>query len=82
MAANDNVVTCGSTFTLKELLLAAIGKDASGKSTLRLYESAAVDDSNLVNCAVLGSVEVDEALKSIFTLDDNGDVAIRVSILP
>lgn len=80
MAANDNVVGCGKTFTLKELLIGAIGQDASGKSTLRLHSSASVDDSAIKTCANK-EVQEEEALMSLFTLDTNGDIAVRVSIL-
>lgn len=80
MAANDNVVDCGKVFTLKELLIGAIGQDSSGKSTLRLHSSNSVNDSTLLNCTNKMVTE-DEALMSLFTLDTNGDIAVRVSVL-
>lgn len=80
MAANDNVIGCGKTFTFQELLIGAIGQDASGKSTLRLHSSASVNDSNIKTCTNK-QVDEDEALMSLFALDTNGDISIRVSIL-
>lgn len=82
MAANDNVIGCGADYTFKELLAAAIGKDASGKSTLRLYDSNSVSGSKLFGCGSdMTEENLDAGLKSLFSLDANGDIAIRVSLL-
>lgn len=82
MAVNDNVIACGADYSFQELLVAAIGKDASGKSTLRLHDSNSVSGSKLFPCGTDGTQSnLDAGLKSIFTLDTNGDFAIRVSLL-
>lgn len=82
MAANDNVIECGTAFTLEELLAGAIGKDSSDKPTLRLHDSNSVSGSKYFSCAVpVDKGTVEDALKSLFTLDGNGDIAIRVSLL-
>lgn len=82
MAANDNVISCGADFTFEELLAGAIGLDSSGKSTLRLHDSDSVSGSKLFGCGSDGTEEnLDAGLKSLFTLDANGDIAIRVSLL-
>lgn len=82
MAANDNVVSCGADFTFEELLAAAIGKDSSGKATLRLHDSNSVSGSKFFACGSDGTdQQLDAGLKALFTLDSNGDIALRVSLL-
>lgn len=80
MAANDDVVSCNKNFTFKELLIGAIGRDASGKATLRLHSSASVNDSSIESCTNKDVTE-EEAIMSLFALDTNGDISLRVSIL-
>ena len=82
MAANDNVIECGTDFTFEELLAAALGKDSSGKTTLRLHDSDSVSGSKVFACGSDGTAEnLKAALKGLFALDSNGDIAIRVSLL-
>lgn len=82
MAANDNVITCGADFTFEELLAGAIGEDASGKPTLRLHDSDSVSGSKFFPCgSAIDGENVNAALRNLFTLDSNGDIAIRVSLL-
>jgi hypothetical protein len=82
MAANDNVIACGADFSFEELLAAAIGKDASGKPTLRLHDSNSVSGSKFFDCATgISKQGIEAGLKGLFTLDSQGDVAIRVSLI-
>lgn len=82
MAANDNVIACGAEFTFEELLAGAIGLDASGKPTLRVHDSDSVSGSKFFDCgAAIDPTNLNAALKNLFTLDGNGDIAIRISIL-
>jgi hypothetical protein len=78
MAANDNAISCGTEFTLTELLASAIGKDATGKPYLRLYATNNVSGSKFFDCGQpVDPTNVDSVLKNLFTLDSNGDVALR-----
>lgn len=77
MAANDNAQICAADFTLQELLAAAIGQDATGKNYLRLYTATGVAGSKAVICGAFSDTE--DLLKSVFTLNAAGDIAIRTS---
>lgn len=79
MAANDSKVACATDLTFEELLASAIGKDASNKPYLRLYATTNVSGSKYFDC---GGIPADEAnikagIRDLFTLDANGDVALR-----
>lgn len=79
MAANDNAVTCGKELGLLELFVSAIGTDASGKPTLRLYKSS---DTGVDFSTCSKNLNAEEIARNLFTLDSNGKIAVRVSILP
>lgn len=80
MAANDNVIKCAADFTLEELLASAIGKDATGKPYIRLYETTDVSGSKFFPCAQpVDKDNVDAVLRNLFTLNANGDIAIRIA---
>lgn len=78
MAANDQVVSCTKELTIEDLFLSAIGIDATGNPALRLYEVE--DVGNFMECAKAYSRE--DILKRLFTLDDNGRIAIRIARTP
>jgi len=78
MAENDNVIGCASDLTFLEMLSGAIGEDASGKPYIRLKTTTNVAGSKYFGCGDGGDPTTIEAgLKAIFTLDANGDWAIR-----
>ena len=82
MAANDNVIGCGNDYDFTKLLAAAIGKDSSGKYTLRLHDSNSVAGSKVFDCNNPYSPQaLEAATNGLFTLDANGDIAIRVSLI-
>lgn len=82
MAANDNVIACGSDLGFQELLAACVGLDASNKPTLRLYDSNSVSGSKFFACGTpVDKDNINNAVRSLFTLDANGDIALRVSLL-
>lgn len=81
MAANDNVNECAGGLTFLDLFAAAFGKDASNKKYLRLYKTTAVAGSKAFNCGG-NAADLESELLNTFTLDSNGDIAIRVSITP
>lgn len=78
MAANDNVVSCtNSEITFWELLSGAIGVDAQGKQYVRLYATTNVAGSKAFDCTnQVGGMGPGD-FRGIFTLDANGDWAIR-----
>lgn len=78
MAANDPAVFCASGITIEDMLLSAIGVDASGNPALRLYE--VTDTGNFAECAKAYSRE--DILKRLFVLDDNDRIAIRIARTP
>jgi len=78
MAANDNVLACGTDFTFNELLASAIGKDATGKPYLRLYAATNIAGSKFFDCGTpIDETNVNSVLRNLFALDANGDVALR-----
>lgn len=79
MAANDDKIACGTDLTFMELLASAIGKDASNKPYLRLYATTNVSGSTFFGCDGVPADEanIEAVLKNLFTLDANGDVALR-----
>jgi len=78
MAANDNAISCGTDLTLLDLLGRAMGKDASGKPYLRLYAATNVSGSKWFGCGnPADETNVEASIKALFTLDSNGDVALR-----
>lgn len=80
MAANDNAITCGADFTLMELLAGSIGVDSTGKNYLRYYEPTNVAGSKAFTCtSAVDALSVEAVVKSIFALDSNGDLAIRIA---
>jgi len=80
MAANDNAITCGADFSFLDLLASAIGVDATGKNYLRYYEPTNVAGSKAVICGGDASqTNLDAIVLSLFALDANGDVAIRIA---
>jgi hypothetical protein len=81
MAAGDNVVSCSNPdATFLELLFSAIGKDASGNKYLRLKTTTAVAGSKAFTCGEpLGEEQMKNELRSLFVIDTNGDVALRVT---
>lgn len=79
MAANDNVQGCGSDLTFMELLSGAIGKDSTGHAYVRLKTTTNVAASKFFGCANSDTASVEAGLKALFTLDANGDWAIRTA---
>lgn len=78
MAANDTVISCASDLTFMELLSRAVGEDASGKPYLRLYAATNVSGSKHFTCGDGGDpTNIEAGLRGLFTLDANGDVALR-----
>jgi hypothetical protein len=79
MAANDNAVACGNTeVTFWELLASCIGEDASGKKYIRLYATTDVADSKGFSCGSdMGVEQIQNELRSLFTVNANGDMCIR-----
>lgn len=77
MAANDNVIICGADFTLDELIIGAIGQDASGKNYIRTYSATGVAGSKASICG--SDIDRDTLLKSVFTLNAAGDMCVRLS---
>ncbi|MES2395614.1 MAG: hypothetical protein V4549_06410 [Bacteroidota bacterium] len=79
MAANDSKIACATDLTFDELLASAIGKDASGNPYLRLYATTNVSGSKYFDCGGIAPDEanIKAALKGLFALDANGDVALR-----
>lgn len=81
MAANDNALTCSNKdLTLEELFAAAIGKDASGKPYLRYYDTTNVAGSKFIACGFpVDAQNLTDVFRNLFTLDANGDIALRVA---
>lgn len=81
MAANDNAQTCTtSILTFWELLAGALGKDAGGKTYLRLYAATNVSGSKAFACGdPVSPDEVENKIASCFALDANGDIALRAA---
>ena len=79
MAANDNAIGCAIDVTFQELLSGAIGKDTSGKAYMRLYAATNVAGSKFFGCANGGDENIEAGLRALFTLDSNGDWAIRTA---
>lgn len=79
MAANDNVLSCGNDLTFMELLSGAIGVDATGHPYIRLKTTTNVAGSKFFSCGNAGGdpENIQAGLRGIFTLDANGDWAIR-----
>lgn len=78
MAANDNVIGCANDLTFMELLSGAIGVDASGKPYIRLKTTTNVAGSKFFGCSVGAHPDnVQAGLRGLFSLDSNGDWAIR-----
>ncbi len=79
MAANDNAITCNtSMLTFWELLAGAMGKDAGGKTYLRLYAATNVSGSHAFGCGdPVNQDELERKFASAFALDANGDIALR-----
>lgn len=81
MALNDNVIGCGKDFSVLELISGAIGKDSSGKFTLRVIDSNAVAESKAFDCGnSTDPVTLEAVIKGLFAFDSNGDIALRISI--
>lgn len=81
MALNDNVTECGTYHSLIELMASAIGKDATGKATLRVIDSNAVAGSRFFDCSNgVTPQDLEAAFKALFAFDSNGDIALRVSL--
>lgn len=82
MAANDSAISCSTDLTFEEMLAGCIGLDSSSKPTLRLYDSNSVAGSKFFSCGNPADKDnLKNGLRSLFTLDANGDMAIRVSLL-
>jgi hypothetical protein len=82
MATNDNALTCAKKdVTFWEMLAGAIGVDAAGKKYIRTHKVTPVPGSSGISCT--NGISTDEELlnefRNFFTLDTNGDIAIRVS---
>lgn len=77
MAANDNVIGCATDLTFMELLSGAIGVDATGHPYVRLKTTTNVVGSKFFRCANSDETSVEAGLRGLFTLDANGDWAIR-----
>jgi hypothetical protein len=77
MAANDNVIGCATDLTFMEMLSGAIGVDATGHPYIRLKTTTNVAGSKFFGCANGGDTNIEAGLRGIFTLDSNGDWAIR-----
>ncbi len=77
MAANDNVIGCANDVTFMELLSGAIGKDATGHAYVRLITTTNVSGSKFFACANSDSESAEAGLRGLFSLDSNGDWAIR-----
>ncbi len=77
MAANDNVIGCANDVTFMELLSGAIGVDATGHPYIRLKTTTNVIGSKFFGCANGGEENIEAGLRGLFSLDANGDWAIR-----
>lgn len=85
MAANDNVLDCNTgALTFWEMLGSAIGVQADGKKYLRMHVVTPVAGSSAISCGsgINSPEELMSEMRNLFTLDSNGDVAIRVSQTP
>ena len=81
MALNDDVIGCGKDFDVLELIAGAVGKDSTGKFTLRVIDSNAVAGSKTFDCGnSVDPVTLEAVIKGLFAFDSNGDIALRISI--